>query len=124
MSDGLEKLLARRIWFVPDVMIWGTSGLGELDYLACEKVGSDGAVLFGQSSFFDGRQQVLFGDLTDHRGNRLPSTLQSPRVLIRSRGTQSAYVVAQESNSGVTLARDQSGTEPVMADLLVVEMGD
>ena len=30
MSEGLEKLLARRIWFVPDVMIWGTSG-GESD---------------------------------------------------------------------------------------------
>ncbi|MFZ1684009.1 MAG: hypothetical protein WAU88_07730 [Candidatus Zixiibacteriota bacterium] len=124
MSEGLEKLLARRIWFVPDVMIWGTSGLGELDYLIYEKVGSDGTVFFGQSSFFDGRQHVMFGDLTDHRGNRLPSTLQSPRVLIRSRDRQPVYVVGQESNSGVTLARDQAGTEPVMADLLVVEMGD
>jgi hypothetical protein len=124
MGEGIERVLARRVWFVPEVMVWGTGGLGDLDYLVFEKVGTDGAVLYGQSSLFDGRQQLLFENLTDHRGNKLPATLQSPRVLLRSRSSSPAFVVGSESSTGVTVARDPAADGPVMADLLVVEMGD
>ncbi len=125
MINGIERVLARRMWFVPDVMVWGTVGLGELDYLTVEKVGSTSAVLYGYSSFADGRQRVSFSDLTDHRGNKLPSEIRSPKILIRARGVDSAFVVGQETPSGFSLARSANPQYgPVMADLLVVEMGD
>jgi hypothetical protein len=124
MSNGIERVLARRIWFVPDVMVWGTTGLGELDYVASERLNGVTSVLYGHSSFTDGQQQLSYKNLTDHRGNHLPEQIQSARVLIRSRDSNSVFVVGQETSTGITLARDDRATGPVMADLLVIEMGD
>lgn len=124
MNNGIERVLARRMWFVPEVMVWGTIGLGELDYLTVEKIGSSSSVLYGYSSFADGQQRVAFSDLTDHRGNKLPSEIRAPKILVRAKGVDSAFVVGQETPNGFSLARPESAAGPVMADLLVVEMGD
>jgi hypothetical protein len=124
MSNGIERVLARRIWFVPDIMVWGTTGLGELDYVTAEKVNGVTSVLYGYSSFVDGRQHLSFGELTDHRGNKLPEQIPSARVLIRPKDANSVFVIGQETSTGVTLARDDQAIGPVITDLLVVEMGD
>jgi hypothetical protein len=124
MTAGLQTLTARRAWFVPDFMVWGIAGPGELEYLALEKIDANLSIYFGTANLDSGPQEVAFGDLTDHRGNSLPSTIKSPRIFPRSRSTDTVFVVGSESAGSFQIARDPQATRPVPVDLLIVEMGD
>ncbi len=124
MIAGLEKVKSRRVWFVPNFIVWGLPVWEEVEFLAVEKVDSNKAVLYGSSDIADTAQQVAFSDLTDYRGNQLPSTTSSPRVLIRPRSQEAAFVVGEESDATFKIARDPEVSGPVTVDLLVVEMGN
>lgn len=123
MISGIEKALSRRIWFVPGLSVWGTPNDGEIDYLAVEEADSTINMFYGQIAIGAALQTVSFSELTDHRGNQLPSTLDSPRVLPRSKSGSAVFIVGEESGSNFNIARDTSAPGPVLADLLVIEMG-
>ena len=120
----VERVLARRIWFVPDLVVWGTPSLGEQDYLAVEVVDGVKSIYYGTAPLGQSDQEVLYSELTDHRGNHLPSELSSPRVFIRPKTTTSAFVVGQETSERFMVARDPEADGPVTVDLTVVEYGD
>jgi len=124
MLTGLERVLARRIWFVPQFNVWGLPALDERDYLALDVIDSVASIYYGVAPVGQSEQQVLYSQLTDHRGNALPSSLQSPRVLVRDKGTAKAFVVGQESADRFKIARDPEVAGPIAVDLLVVELGD
>ncbi len=121
---GLEQITARRAWFVPDFMVWGIPGLGDLDYLAVEQIGSESSIYFGKADIEGGPQEVAFNQLVDHRGNTLPAVIKAPRIFPRPRGPESVYIVGAESGSTFQIARDGSASGPILTDLLIVEMGD
>jgi hypothetical protein len=116
--------MTHRSWFVPDFSVWGLPSLGEHDFLALEKVDSTWSVYYGSASIGESDQEVLFSQLTDHRGNSLPSSLKSPRVFPRPKGSETAFVVGTEASDRFKIARDPETNGPVTVDLLVVEMGD
>jgi len=120
---GIENILSHRIWFVPGFEVWGLPGLGEVEYLILEQTGSDKAILYGQVGVGDGSQSVAFGDLTDHRGNRLPESIHSPRIIIRSHDENAAFMVGTEKSSSFKIARDPESENNVTVDLMVIEMG-
>lgn len=124
MISGIAKVMTHRSWFVPDFSVWGLPSLGEHDFLALEKVGSTWSVYYGSASIGESDQEVLFSQLTDHRGNSLPSSLKSPRVFPRPKGSETAFVVGTEASDRFKIARDPQTNGPVTVDLLVVEMGD
>ncbi len=124
MISGIQRVLARRIWFVPDLMVWGLPPLGEQDYLALDEIAGAGSVYYGSASLSQSDQKVLFSELTDHRGNTLPVALSAPRVFPRAKASRSGFVVGRESADGFRIARDPGATEPVTVDLLIVETGD
>ncbi|MEW5795791.1 MAG: hypothetical protein AB1772_05470 [Candidatus Zixiibacteriota bacterium] len=121
---GLERILSRRTWFVPDFAVWGQPSLGEHEYLALEQVGATWSVYYGTAAIGESDQEVLFSQLTDHRGNALPGSIKSPRVLVRAKGSESAFVVGQETSDQFKIARDMSAPGPVVIDLYIVELGD
>ena len=124
MISGIEKALAKRIWFVPAFSIWGTSNDGELDFVTVEEADSTQTVLFGHIGIGESLQAVAFDGLTDHRGNKLPATIESARVIPRSRTASSVFVVGEESGSGFNIARDAEASGPIVADLLIIELGN
>ena len=124
MTTGFEKIAARRAWFVPHFVVWGLPVREEMEFLVLEKIATDEAVYFGCLDIGDTSQQVVFSDLTDHRGNQLPATISSPRVVIRPRSRETAFIVSQESPADFKIARDPEASGPVMVDLMIVEMGD
>lgn len=123
MITGLERVQSRRMWFVPELSVWGLAGWGEVDYVVAEQVGSTVSILYGQSGLGEDAQLVVFAELRDHRGNILPPQIESPLVLVRPRTSENAYVVGQESETAFKIARDSSAARPVMTDLLIIEMG-
>lgn len=123
MISGIEKALSKRIWFVPGLSIWGTPVDGEIDYLAVEEADSTQTLFFGQLGIGASLQTVSFSELSDHRGNTLPSTIDSPRVMPRSKSDIAVFVVGEESVSNFNIARDAAAVGPGLADLIIIEMG-
>ncbi|HUV29498.1 MAG TPA: hypothetical protein VMY05_00205 [Acidobacteriota bacterium] len=124
MLSGLELLKSRRAWFVPDVVIWGLPGLGQVQYLTQENVDSTTSVLFGAGEVGQAEQEISFSELTDHRGNQLPDSIGAARVFPRSKEGHLVFVVGQESNEKFKIARDPDAPTAVTADLLILEMGE
>ncbi len=124
MLAGLEGKYARRMWFVPGFNVWGLPGLGEIEYVVQEQVGATSAAYYAQTDIGDCAQSVRFGDLSDHRGNRLPESIASARVIPRQKDGNTVFVLGEETARTFKIARDADTTAPVSTDLLIIEMGD
>jgi len=120
---GLAEVTARRVWFVPDFIVWGLPNMGEIEFLVVERVGNEDSVLFGKRAVGGGAQEVSFADLVDHRGNQLPDTIDTPRVLLRPHSSDAVFVVGAESGASFKVAREVDSSGPVTVDLLVIEIG-
>jgi hypothetical protein len=92
-------------------------------FLGEEDIDSTGRLLFGTATIGGVAQDIQYGNLVDYRGNTLPATINSPRVLIRPRSSYLAYLVGEESNTGLKIARDSAAPGPVYVDLFIYEMG-
>ena len=124
MLSSLSRVNARRVWFVPQLNVWGAADWAEIEYLAIETVNSVKSILFGSASLGEEYQTVKYADLEDFRGNNLPAVLKNPRVVVRPRSEYSAFIVGDETSDGFRVARQMAAAGPVTVDLLVVEMGD
>ena len=124
MISGIDRVTARRIWFVPDLVVWGLPSLGEYEFLLLDEEDSTKSVYYGIAAIGENEQEVLFSQLSDHRGNTLPTSIKSPRVFPRARSSEAVFVVGKESSDRFKIARDQEAGGPVTVDLLVVELGD
>jgi len=112
------------MWIVPSFVVWGLSGLGEVEYLSIEQVDSTKTVSFGSAGIGDTTQPVNFANLTDVRGNSLPATIKRPLVTARSQNQTQVYVVGNETNTGFKIARDPAANGPVTVDLIITELGE
>jgi hypothetical protein len=121
--NTLAYLKGHRIWVVRDILIWGLASDASLYFLGEENVDATGRLLFGTVSIGGEAQDIRFSDLIDYRGNILPSSIDSPRVLIRPRSSYVAYLVGEESNTGFKVARDASAPGPISVDFFIYEMG-
>lgn len=118
----LDYLRGHRIWFVPSFSVWGESDAVELFYLGLEEIEGDKRVSFGSTTLGGRAQDVFYSDLVDFRGNRLPSVLNSPKIIIRAQSPWNGFIVNQESNSGFRIARDSAASGPILTDLFIIEM--
>ncbi len=124
MNAGLGKLNSRRMWVVPNVVIWGLAGLGEVEYLSIEQVDAIKSISFGSAVIGDTAQSVNYNTLQDVRGNLLPATIKEPLVMVRSQNESQVFVVGVETNTGFRIARDSDAKSPVTVDLIITEMGE
>jgi|CXWL01.1.fsa_nt_gi hypothetical protein len=124
MNCTTALILSKRSWFVPDVRVWGTTGLGELDMVQVERVNGVSS-LYHQQIILEGAGQVVrYDSLADYRGNQLPSSLQSPKILVRPRAVDISVAVTSESEESFSIARSSANADAVQVDLYVMELGD
>ena len=121
---GLEIVTSRRVWFVPDFSVWGQPSLGVHEYLALEQADSTWSIYYGSAAIGDNSQEVLFSQLTDHRGNSLPASMESPRVFARAQDGTPVFVVGREGADRFKIAHAANAAGPVAVDLMIVELGD
>ena len=124
MLSTISSITSRRTWFVPRFSVWGSAQWCGIEYLAIEEADSTKSVLFNSEGIGDSSQSVVYKDLTDFRGNRLPATIKNPRVLVRSRSADAAFIVGDESAEGFRIAASATASSPVLVDLIVMEMGE
>lgn len=121
--SALERITARRVWFVPSVMVYGSPDSTGFGALLSETVGDQRIVYYQTVEIGDDRQHVRYDSLVDHRGNRLPTRIESPRVIPRARSEYAVFVTAPESEESFVIARASTSPGAVVADLLIVELG-
>lgn len=121
--QALTYLRGHRIWFIREYNVWGLADDAELLYLGLENVDSTGRLMFGFTSVGGAAQNILFGEMIDFRGNRLPASMNSPKVIARSRSPHAVYLIGDESNTGFRVARDPGAPGPLAADFFVFELG-
>lgn len=124
MLSGYHLATARRVWFVPDFVVWGKPSVGDLEYLATETIDGVTSVMFGSASVDGAEQHVQFTQLVDHRGNHLPSTINAARVFPRSNHGADISAVGTETDSGFKIAGPADSSTTVTTDLLIIELGD
>lgn len=121
--NSICYLRGRRLWVVRSLQIFGTADEARFLYLGIEYVDTTNRVMFGTTGIGGAVQDVRFSDLIDFRGNNLPATIKSPKVLVRFRSPYVAYLIGEESDSGFRMARDNSSPGPICVDLFIYEMG-
>ncbi|MFQ5453185.1 MAG: hypothetical protein ACE5D6_03250 [Candidatus Zixiibacteriota bacterium] len=123
MINGLPLVITHRNWYVPDFQVWGTPEWGEFDLLMIENVESQKSILFDNVSIDDSAQEVKYQDLVDFRGNNLPVSIKNPKILIKPKSENTAFIVGNESNTSFKVAHNSDVAGPVKIDILIVEMG-
>ncbi len=124
MNTGLNISKSRRLWVVPNFVVWGLAGLGDVNYLNVEQVDSTKSVDFGSASISDTAQSVNFSTLIDRLGNALPSSIKRPVVTARSHNASQVFVIGTETSSGFKIARDAAAPGPLTVDLFITELGE
>ena len=124
MISGLETIKSKRIWFVGNLTVWGSQQDAQIDFLITEEADSIQSIHFGSLAIGSSLQQVSFSDLIDHRGNSLPDSINTPRVIPRSHGNNTVFIIGTETDSEFRIAHDAADTGSVTCDLMIIEMGD
>jgi hypothetical protein len=121
--QSINYLRGRRLWVVRNFQIWGTSDATRFYYLGVENIDSTNRLMFGTTGIGGSVQDVKFSNLIDFRGNNLPASISSPKIIIRYRSTYAAFLIGDESDAGFRIARDNNAPGPVRVDLFIYEMG-
>lgn len=109
---------------MPNFVVWGLSGLGDIEYLDVENIDGAKSVSFGSVGIGDTSQPVTFASLTDVRGNLLPPVIKRPMVTARSHSQLQVFVIESETNTTFKIARDPLAPAPVIVDLIITELGE
>lgn len=123
MNPTLSYLLGRKMWLVPAVVAWGELANFEPELIITENYGAGRRLLHGRFCLGGKTQTITFSDLVDHRGNKLPATLNNASILPIARGNIGAVVQGSATPESFRLARTVSTSQVVVVDLLIIELG-
>lgn len=124
MNLTLDYLKSNRKWLVPNILVWGNADACRPKLLLTED--SDfKRVMYSSSVIGGSNQSINYEDLTDNRGNQLPSEINGPVVVIIPRNSIHCFLMGKPSTTGFKIARGESVTgmsEDGLIDLLIMEV--
>jgi hypothetical protein len=118
----LAYLRGNRTWFIPGFVVWGVSSDAELSFVTVTVVEGQQQINYLETSVGGSRQTVSFDSLVDHRGNKLPATINTAKVIPLPKAEGQVFIVGREFSSGFSISRDNSDTSPIATDLVIIEM--
>lgn len=122
MSEVLNYLKSKRVWVVKNFSVWGEYFLGEFFCLFTQVGETSKRIIFEKADLGGSKQEVSFDTLYDYKGNKLPSEIINPKIIVLPKN-QVSCVVLEENNSGFKIAKAQEEVENGLVDLMVWEMG-
>jgi hypothetical protein len=123
MNITLDYLRGRRTWAVPNFVVWGDWSLASFLLLYTEIGETSKRVVLAKNNLGGLDQTVDFSDLHDFRGNQLPQTITSPKVMVMPKNEVNCFVVGTETDTGFRIAKFSGAEKTGLADLIIVEMG-
>jgi hypothetical protein len=122
MSEVLNYLKSKRVWVVKNMWVWGSFSLGDFCFLSTQIGETSKRIIFQNLSLGGTEQYVPFDTLYDFKGNRLPSEIANPFVIVMPKNKVSCLVL-EETNGGFKIAKRKEEVENGLVDLIVWEMG-
>ena len=122
MNSTIDYLKSNRKWLVRDFAIWGDNGTFEADLLLTEFVSGDERIIFTREFTGDTAQTVYFGNLIDHRGNRLPKDIKNPEVIIIPKNPVMGFILGNVGEKSFRISKDATAQSYALVDLLIMEM--
>jgi hypothetical protein len=123
MNITLDYLRGRRIWVVPNFVVWGDWSLYSFFLLYTEMEAATKRVIFSKSTLGGLDQTVEFANLYDFRGNRLPEMISNPKVVVLPKNEVPCFVVGTETPTGFKIGKLSESPGTGLVDLMVMEMG-
>jgi hypothetical protein len=123
MNITLDYLRGRRIWVVPNFVVWGDWSLYSFLLFYTEIGATSKRVVFSKSTLGGLDQTVNFSSLYDFRGNQLPTTIANPKVIILPKNEILCLVVGAETDTGFRIAKLSESSGTGLVDLMIVEIG-
>ena len=123
MNVTLDYLRGRRTWAVPNFVVWGDWSLASFFLLYTEMGDTSKRVMLAKNNLGGLDQTVNFSDLYDFRGNQLPQTIVSPKVMVMPKNEVNCFVVGTEIDTGFRIAKFSGAEKTGLVDLIIVEMG-
>ncbi len=123
MNITLDYLRGRRIWVVPNFVVWGDWSLYSFFLLYTEVEAATKRVIFSKSTLGGLDQAVEFSNLYDFRGNQLPELIDNPKVIVLPKNEVPCFVVGTETPTGFRIGKLSESSGTGLVDLMVVEMG-
>ena len=123
MNITLDYLRGRRVWVVPNFVVWGDLSLYLFFLLYTETEATAKRVVFSKSTLGGLDQAVEFSNLYDFRGNRLPEIINSPKVVVLPKNEVPCFVVGTETPTGFRIGKLSESSGTGLVDLMIVEMG-
>jgi hypothetical protein len=119
----LDYLRGRRTWVVPNFVVWGDWSLASFLLLYTEMGETSKRVMLARNNLGGLDQSVAFETLHDFRGNQLPQTISSPKVMVMPKNEVNCFVLGTETETGFRIARFSGSEKAGLVDLMIVEMG-
>jgi hypothetical protein len=123
MNITLDYLRGRRIWVVPNFVVWGDWSLYSFLFFNAEIQAGSKRIVFSKSILGGLDQTVDFSNLYDFKGNQLPTTINNPKVIVLPKNEVFSFVVGAEMNTGFRIAKLPGSSHTNLVDLMIVEMG-
>lgn len=96
---------------VTPVLVWSEMGTGSH------------RIIFAREILGGFEQSVNFSQLYDFKGNQLPPTISSPKVIILQKNEVQCLIVGQESQTGFKIAKLAQTQQNGIVDVVIVENG-
>jgi hypothetical protein len=122
MNVTLDYLKSNRKWLVKNYRVWGADLSFETDILMTENTPSNSRVVLIHRFVADIGQVVEFADLTDHRGNTLPESINNPEILIIPKNSITTFIPGSIGPTSFRIARSGDEPDEAVVDLLIMEM--
>ncbi len=121
MNITLDYLRGHRSWLVKNFRVWGDYFSVEASIIFTESASGTKRILLGRAFLGGLNQEVSFSDLFDYKGNPLPDTITTPKVIILPKNEVRCFQVGSENSTGFRIAKDDP-SKTGLVDLWVVEM--
>jgi hypothetical protein len=122
MNITLDYLTGNRKWLIRDFSVWGQSDLLNSAILATDDTTSGDSIIFMYELSGGQSQVVEFSDLIDHRGNRLPESIDNAEIIIIPKSRDSCFVAGTIGSSSFRLSKISGDAADAIVDLLIMEM--
>lgn len=80
-------------------------------------------IIFAREILGGSEQIVNFSSLYDIKGNQLPSTINSPKVILLQKNEVTCLAVGPETNSNFKIAKLTQSQTAGIVDLVIIENG-
>ena len=122
MNATIDYLRSNRKWLVRDYVVWGDNGTFEADMILTEIVSGDDRVVFNREFTGETAQTVIYQDLVDHRGNRLPEVINNPEIVLIPKNHVGSFILGGIGEKSFRIGKDLNQLSNSVVDLLIMEM--